>query len=193
MASDEDRLFEFVRKGLSGIEMGGHAFDHTRRVYAIAMEIGRKLGANLRILGAAAILHDVGRSREEETGISHSRLSGEMSVDLLRENGYTEEEITGIVGAIRTHRFSEGIEPTSLEGRILSDADKLDAIGAIGVYRSIAYTSVDARDAEGFLKHAEDKLLKLRDLMYTDEARVIAESRHKVLEEFVNQLRAEMT
>jgi uncharacterized protein len=193
MASEEDKLFEFVYEELSGSEMGAHAFDHTTRVHAISMNIGRKLSANLRILGAAAILHDVGRAREEETGISHSKLSGEMSVDLLREIGYTEEEIAEIVEAIRTHRFSEGLEPNSLEGRILSDADKLDAIGAIGVYRSIAHTLVDGRGVEGFLKHANDKLLKLRDLMYTDEARAVAENRHRMLESFVNQLRTEIT
>lgn len=191
MVSSEDKLFEFVESTLTGFKRDAHTLDHTRRVYTMTMELGRRLGADLRVLGAAAILHDVGRSREEETGISHSILSGEMSQPRLKELGYSQEEVKRVVDAIRTHRFSEGIEPNSLEGQILSDADKLDAIGAIGVYRSIAQTSVDGRGIKGFLQHADEKLLKLRNLMHTDEAKAIAQRRHKTLEEFVEHLRLE--
>lgn len=192
MPSDEDKMFEFVESTLAGSELGAHAIDHTRRVYDLALELGRRLGADLRVLGAAAILHDVGRSKEEKTGVSHSTLSGEMSRPLLEGLGYSEEEINRVAGAIRTHRFSEGLEPDSLEGQILSDADKLDAIGAIGVYRSIVYTFVGGKDVEGFLQHADKKLLRLKDMMHTEEAKAMAQSRHNTLEMFVEQLRSEL-
>jgi uncharacterized protein len=96
------------------------------------------------------------------------------------------------VGAIRTHRYSEGLEPTSIEGEILSDADKLDAMGAIGIYRAIAQATVSERGITGFLEHADEKLLRLHDLMYTDEAKPMAQERHDVLANFVRRLRDEL-
>lgn len=192
MDSIEESLFQFVRGTLGGFGLGAHELDHTRRVLAICIDLGTELGANLRVLRAAAILHDVGRAKEAETGISHSILSGEMSRDVLAHLEYSVDEIEHVVDVIRTHRFSEGLEPQSLEGRILSDADKLDAIGAIGVYRSIAHTTHDGGGIEGFLKHADEKLLKLKDLMYTEPAKRMAQDRHVFLESFVDRLRQEL-
>lgn len=188
----EERIDSFVLEEMTRSEAGAHAYDHVKRVHSIAMEIGRELHADLRVLGAAALLHDVGRFREEETGISHSRLSGDMGEGILRELEYTEAEIQGVREAIRTHRFSENLTPTSLEGEILSDADKLDAMGAIGVFRAVAQAAVENAGFEAFLKHADSKLLKLRDLMHTDSAREMAEERHRVLQSFVEELHREL-
>ena len=188
----EDRIDSFVRQEMTRSEAGAHAYDHVKRVHSIAMSIGRQLGADLRVLGAATLLHDVGRLREEETGISHSRLSGDMGEGILRELNYTDSEIQGVKEAIRTHRFSESLAPTSLEGEILSDADKLDAMGAIGVFRAIAQAAVENAGLDAFLKHADAKLLKLRDLMYTKPAREMAKKRHRVLYSFVEELRREL-
>ncbi|MHA3962512.1 MAG: HD domain-containing protein [Candidatus Thorarchaeota archaeon SMTZ1-45] len=182
---------EFVRERLAKSDLGAHTLDHTRRVYTLSIEIGREIGADLKILGAAALLHDIGRPEEATTSISHAILSGNMSRDILKKVGLDDAEIDKVVDAIRTHRFSEGIEPNSLEGEILSDADKLDAMGAIGVFRAIAQAASTGVGIEGFLKHADEKLLKLRDLMYTDQARIEAENRHQTLEVFVKQLRDE--
>lgn len=187
-----EKIEEFVLQELVQAGSGAHTLDHTTRVYALCMKIGPDLKADIRILGAAALLHDVGRPREEETGVSHSILSGEMGRGVLSESGFTDSEIDQVVDAIRTHRFSEGIEPNSLEGEILSDVDKLDAMGAIGVFRAIAQAASGGAGMEGFLRHADEKLLKLRDLMYTEPARAEAEIRHKTLEVFVNQLRSEL-
>ncbi|MBY8997961.1 MAG: HD domain-containing protein [Candidatus Thorarchaeota archaeon] len=192
MESSHNLIEEFVREKLAKNSKGAHTFDHTRRVYALSIGIGKDLGADLKILGAAALLHDIGRSKEAVTGVSHSILSGEMSQDILKETGFGNAEIDKVVDAIRTHRFSEGIEPNSLEGRILSDVDKLDAIGAIGVFRAIAQTSSRGDGIDGFLGHADEKLLRLKDLMYTEGARVIAKERHNTLEAFVMQMREEL-
>ncbi|MFX1415511.1 MAG: HD domain-containing protein [Promethearchaeota archaeon] len=188
----EERIDSFVLEEMTRSEAGAHAYDHVKRVHSIAMEIGRELHADLRVLGAAALLHDVGRFREEETGISHSKLSGDIGEGILRELEYTEAEIQGVKEAIRTHRFSENLTPTSLEGEILSDADKLDAMGAIGVFRAVAQAAVENAGFEAFLKHADAKLLKLHDLMYTETAREMAEERHKVLQSFVEELRRQL-
>ncbi len=188
----EKQIVQFVKREMIDSGEAAHSYDHVKRVFALSMELGKSTDANLRILGTAALLHDIGRARESELGVSHSILSGEMSKDILLENGYSDSEIGDIVAVIRTHRFSEGLTPTSLEGEILSDADKLDAMGAIGVFRAIDRAVATGAGIEGFLRHADEKLLKLRELMYTDAARSMAEKRHGVLESFVNQLREEL-
>jgi uncharacterized protein len=134
----EEQVDAFVRDVFTGSEIGAHTYNHTKRVYMMAIKLGEELGANLRILGVAALLHDVGRPYEKKTGISHAIQSGEMSRKVLKELGYNDIEIEQVIQTIRTHRFSENLQPISLEGEILSDVDKLDAMGAIGVYRAIA-------------------------------------------------------
>ncbi len=187
-----ERLDSFAREHMSESNAGAHAYDHVKRVYSICMRFGQELGADMRVLGAAALLHDVGRAYEKEKRVSHSILSGEMSVEILREVGYSDEEIEKVNVAIRTHRFSEKLSPTSLEGEILSDADKLDAIGAIGITRAIAQAAARGDGIESFLHHADEKLLKLHEMMFTEEARKLARSRHAVLSAFVAELRAEL-
>ena len=184
----EDKIDSFIRNILTKFGSGAHTYDHTKRVYAIATRIGEQLGANMRILGVAALLHDVGRPYEKETGVSHAIHSGEMSKQILKELGYNPSEIEQVVEAIRTHRFSENLKPTSLEGEILSDADKLDAMGAIGVYRAIAQAVMTGVGIDGFLNHVNDKLLKLHDLMHTEPAKKEAQKRHAILSSFVQQL-----
>ena len=192
MESTHRLIEKFARESLERSGIGAHTFDHTKRVYALCMEIGGDSGADLRILGAAALLHDIGRPQEAETGVSHSILSGEMSQKILKSVGFSDKEIEQVTDAIRTHRFSEGVKPTSLEGEILSDADKLDAMGAVGVFRAIAQAVTTGVGVDGFLSHADKKLLKLKDLMYTDRAKVEANKRYKTLEAFVLQLREEL-
>lgn len=192
MESTHRLIEKFVKESLERNAKGAHTFDHTKRVYALCMKLGEDCGANLRILGAAALLHDIGRPQEAETGVSHSILSGEMSQDFLKSVGFDSKEIEKVTEAIRTHRFSEGVKPTSLEGEILSDVDKLDAMGAVGVFRAIAQAVTTGVGVDGFLSHADEKLLKLKDLIYTDGAQVEANKRHKTLEAFVLQLRNEV-
>ena len=192
MESTHSLIENFVREQLGRNGKGAHTFDHIKRVYALSIQIGKDSGADLKVLGAAALLHDIGRSKEDVIGISHSILSGEMSQEILKDVGFNDDEIDKVVDAIRTHRFSEGIEPNSLEGEILSDADKLDAMGAIGVFRAIAQANSTGVGIEAFLSHADAKLLRLKDLMYTEGAKPIAEERHRTLEAFVLQLREEL-
>lgn len=185
------KIIEVVRKIFSDSEKGAHTLDHIMRVHSLSIQLSEGENVNTKVLEAAALLHDIGRPKEEVTGISHSILSGEMSREILEELHFTADEVERVIEAIRTHRFSEGIEPTSLEGQILSDADKLDAIGAIGIYRAVAQAASSGRGIEGFLKHADEKLLKLHGLMYTAKAGFLAEDRHGFLKSFVNRLREE--
>lgn len=184
----EEKVHSYIENVFKESEHGAHTHDHTKRVYAMATKFGIQLGANMKILGVAALLHDIARPYEEKTGISHAIQSGEIARQVLKELGYSEFEIEQVRQVIRTHRFSEDIQPTSLEGKILSDVDKLDAMGAIGVYRAIAQATVTGVGISGFLKHANEKLLKLHTLMYTQPARIEAKKRHEILSNFVQQL-----
>jgi uncharacterized protein len=192
LVSAESRILDFVRNELTKSDLGAHTLDHTMRVHSLAMQLSKGLAVNRRVLEAAALLHDIGRPRETETQVSHSITSGEMGRGLLSELGYSDSEIKQVVSAIRTHRFSEGIRPTSLEGEILSDADKLDAIGAVGIYRAVAQAVASGSGIHGFLRHADEKLLKLKDLMHTATGKRLAAERHEVLSKFVQQLRQEL-
>lgn len=189
--STKRRITNFVKKELSKSNLGAHTLDHTMRVHTLSIQLSEGLPVNMRVLEAAALLHDVGRPREVESNISHSILSGDMSKECLRDFEYTAEEIEQVVDAIRTHRYSENIEPHSIEGKILSDADKIDAIGAIGIYRAIVQAAASGRGIQGFLNHADEKLLRLKERMYTVRAKELAAKRHEVLSIFVDQLREE--
>jgi uncharacterized protein len=187
-----EAIDNYVRQEMTSVSDMGHEYDHVKRVFSRCMEIGQSAGADLKILGAAALLHDIGRISELETGISHSISSGEMAVKILEEVGYSKDEIDDVKKVIRTHRFSEGLIPSSLEGKILSDADKLDAMGAIGVYRAIAHSTFTGVGIRGFLQHVDDKLLKLRDMMYTEIGKKNAQEKHRFLDDYVKRLRFEL-
>jgi uncharacterized protein len=108
-----------------------HGEDHVLRVLKIARFIAAKEGADIEVVSKAALLHDSFRNGE-----NHALKSAEFARKLLSEEGYGEEFIEAVVHAIEAHSFSGRIEPRTLEAKVLSDADKLDAIGAIGVARA---------------------------------------------------------
>jgi uncharacterized protein len=131
---------------------------------------------------------------------------------VLGAEGWTKERIEAVLHCIRAHRFRDQNEsPQTLEAKVVFDADKLDAIGAIGAVRAIAYAIAHgeppyAEPSEQFRRSGEReagephssyhefvfKLSRLKELLYTPTARRIAEVRHRVLEEFYEQLSAEI-
>jgi uncharacterized protein len=189
-----------------------HGFDHVQRVYHMAERLARMEGADLEIVRAASLLHDAhGSLSTEPARLSHQHASAEFAAEILLAEGWPQERIHAVQHCIRAHRFrDESEQPQSLEAKILFDADKLDAIGATGVARVIAY-SVQAGQifyappSERFLSTGElepgethtsyheylFKLVKLRDRLHTPSARLIAETRHRFLVEFFQELAAE--
>ncbi len=170
---------------------GTHGFSHVRRVLNLCMHIGRKEGADLEVLALAALLHDVARPLEDRGEIEdHAVESAKIAKRFLKTLGY--EKADQVAHAIESHRFSRPPEPRTLEAKILSDADKLDAIGAIGIARVFMYSGEHGRDIETSLKHFEEKILKLKDLMHTETAREMALERHRYTEEFISRIRKEI-
>ena len=185
---------EFVINNSSSNDI--HGFPHVNRVYNLCLTIGRNLDVNLRVLKIAALLHDIGREREKENlpNSNHANISAQMALQFLSNNdlGLSEKEIHNIIHCIKTHSFSLNLEPITLEAKVLSDADKLDAIGAIGLYRTIGYTISRGGEIEDVIEHLETKILKIYAMLNLDISRKMAETRHKVIMDFYTAIKNEI-
>jgi uncharacterized protein len=195
-----------------------HGFEHVMRVYHMAERLAITEGADLEIVRAAALLHDAQEEgnhgqQSVDQRIVHHLTSAEMAGEVLWAEGWETPRIEAVQHCIRAHRFRDGREPPrTLEARVLFDADKLDAIGAIGAARAIAYAAqvgqpTYAQPSQRFLETGQTepgephsayhefvfKLRKLKDRLYTPSARQIGEERHRYLEEFFTQLTGEIT
>ena len=164
-----------------------HQDDHVRRIEEIALFIARKEGGDAEILRIAARFHDICRDEE-----NHALKSAEKAREILTEMGYDGDFINKVCHCIESHSFSGNVRPESIEAKILSDADKLDALGAVGVARAFLFSGENGGDIESTLKHFEEKLLGLRDLMYTKTAIKIAEERYEFMKEFYARIKMEL-
>jgi len=182
-----------------------HGFDHILRVLALAEHIARLEGADLEIVRAAVLLHDIARGEDEANQGDHAALAAERARAILRDQ--PPERVEAVCQAIATHRFRVGPQPETLEARVLFDADKLDAIGAVGIARAFAYAgqhgqrlgteadlSPDPQDASEHtpLDEFKQKLVHLRQRMTTATGRALAEERHAFMLAFFDRLAAEM-
>ncbi len=191
---------------------GGHDFDHVLRVTALAERIAAAEGADLAVVRAAALLHDIGESEGRET---HHLRGAARARELLA--GEPAAFVEAVAHAIEAHRFRANPVPRTLEAQCLSDADKLDAIGAIGVARAYAYAgshgtalwrrpwrAIAAEDGDAI--RAPDalgeaytpvhefvfKLDRIPARLYTATARAIAAERQQFMREFFERLDAEV-
>ncbi len=167
--------------------MSSHDDGHVERVVRIARLIAEAEGADVDVVVKAAELHDIARECE-----NHAAKSAEIAEELLKKEGYDAEFIESVKHAILSHSFSSGVKAETLEAKVLSDADKLDAMGAIGVARAFSFGGERGRSLDDTLRHFEEKLLRLKDVMYTETGRRIAEKRHRFLVEFYNRMKGEM-
>lgn len=192
-----------------------HDFEHVMRVYRMAERLGEEEGADLEILRAAALLHDVEGSvpgGEEGNRANHHQSSASFAGQVLQAEGWPEDRIQAVQHCIRSHRYRDRSEPpTTLEAKILFDADKLDVLGAIGAARAIAYGAqagqpIFAEPSEQFLRTGVEEpgephspyhefLFKLRHVqerLFTKTAQSIARERSQYLEEFFQRMQAEI-
>ncbi len=172
-----------------------HGFKHTERVLKQSLEIGINLNANLTVIEIATLLHDVGRYLKKEDEVkNHAEISAGIAERFIYKNNFNiaKEDIKNILHSIRSHSFSNEIIPKTLEAKILSDADKLDAIGAIGLYRTIGFTLRNNGGIEQVIKHLENKILNLKDRMYLEVSKQIAKKRHKIIQNFYEQIKKEI-
>jgi uncharacterized protein len=186
-----------------------HDLAHLDRVWTTCERIAAAEGGDLRILLAGAYLHDlVNLPKDAPNRAAASSLAAEAAEPHLVALGYSAAEVARAQHAICAHSFSAGIEPESEEAQILRDADRLDAIGAIGLARCFAVSGSLGRplyaaddpfartrpldDGTQTLDHFAVKLLRLGDGMLTQTGQQIAAERIAVLERYLRDLAAEM-
>ena len=226
MEKKYQRLKTIVEKEMEGASPA-HDIDHVMRVYSMCLKLAKRYpNVDLDILKTSALLHDIARLREDEDGHSHSLkvdhavLGAEMSAAILRRLGYSDERIEQVKHCIRAHRFRGENQPITLEAKILSDADKLDVLGATGVARSFTtggecgqriYSGipVDEYVRKNFVggkvdgriidpsEHSsnlefETKFKRVPEKLYIEEARKIAEQRLGFMEQFFDRLKKEI-
>lgn len=187
------RTKEFIVKEFSGEETG-HDYYHIERVVKVAKKLAEEENADVFMVELAAWLHDLGDYKLND-GVNRS--AELISGFLLLEN-VEAEIIHKVIEIVSQVSFSKGNKPTSLEAMIVQDADRLDALGAIGIARCFAYGGKKGNEIynpehpeETSIQHFYDKLLKLKDMMNTSAAKKIAEERHQFLENFLQQFYAE--
>ena len=186
-----------------------HDFDHVMRVYKNAQKICKKEKANEKLVLCAALLHDIVSYPKSSKRSKFSSIdSAKKSKIILKKYGFSEKEITIVSDAIKDHSFSQNKVPETLEGKILQDADRLDALGAIGIARVFATsgslnrpfyniddpfcTKRNPDDDLWAIDHFFNKLLKLESLMNTRSGKIEAKKRTNVLQEFLKQLKDEI-
>lgn len=191
------------------INDSAHDFEHVMRVFKNAQNICKKENANEKLVLSAVLLHDIiSYQKSDKRSKLSSIKSAEESKKILKKFNFTKEEIQIVSDAIRDHSFSRNKIPATIEGKILQDADRLDAIGAIGIARVIAVGGSEKRpfynikdpfcknrepdDKIWTLDHFYRKLLKLESLMNTKSGKIEAKKRTKILKDFLNELKKEI-
>jgi len=202
------QIEKYVQDLHSG-DSSGHDWFHINRVRNLAVHIAQKETANEFIVECAALVHDVIDDKLHTDLSEQKRQLEELLMNLFEDKNQVDE-IIYIVENI-SFKGGNGIIPISLEGKIVQDADRLDAIGAIGVARTFAYGGKKGRsmfnpnfkirenmtmeeyrsDQSSSLHHFYEKILKLKDLMNTRTAFAMAEERHEYVEGFINQFMKE--
>ncbi len=200
-----------VARELLASDASSHGWDHVERVWKLCRHIGAAEGADLEILLPAAYLHDIGRPDEKASGgvICHATAGAARARSILDENGYDGERIDRIVHCIASHRFRRnGERPRTLEARVLFDADKLDAIGAVGVGRAFLFAGeVGARlhnpeadilatrpysSEDTAFREFSVKLQRVKERMLTETGRQLAEERHRFMVAYFERLTQEV-
>ncbi|MDD3383708.1 MAG: HD domain-containing protein [Bacilli bacterium] len=183
-------------KNILGNDASGHDYNHILRVYNMALHLNLKYQANWYIISLGALLHDI-----DDYKISNSKIPDERTRKFFEDNSLEEETRDRVIDIINTISYSKqirGVKVTSLEGKIVQDADRLDALGAIGIARTFAFGGsknrllYDENDyGSSSLAHFYDKLFKLADLMNTAEAKKIAKKRTKFMRKYVDNFKKE--
>ena len=206
--SDYEQIERFM---LSCMEDSAHDREHVYRVLHSALDIARtEPSADLDVLIAACLLHDIGRKEQfDDPSLDHALVGGEKAYRFLTSQGYGEAFAAHVRACIETHRFRRSSPPESIEAKILFDADKLDATGAVGIARTLMYSGGTGRpiatrlpdgsisdgtqsDEPSFFHEYRFKLEKLYDRFYTAEGARLARERRAIAAAYYEALLREI-
>jgi uncharacterized protein len=198
------RIREEARAHFS-LARGSHDWDHTLRVHRLCRRIGTAEGADLLVTEAAAYLHDIGRGHQDRGNgnLCHAEMGASMAREILAAHPLDDHRKENIIHCIAAHRFRRGDTPRTVEARVLFDADKLDAIGAVGVARAYLFAGeVGARlhspevdvaqapaysiDDTGYREYVV-KLSRIRERTLTVTGRRLADERHRFMTVFFDR------
>ncbi len=196
-----EKIKRLAKKMFDGAR-GSHDWGHTLRVTQLCERIGVEEGADMDVLTVAAYLHDIGRRHQDASNgiVCHAEKGAEMAQPIVDALPLTQDQKDNIVHCIRAHRFRGNHPPKTTEAKVLFDADKLDAIGAIGVARAylfagevgarlhnpgidVSETAPYSKEDTGFREY-KLKLCKIRDRILTEEGKRLANERHDFMEQF---------
>ena len=204
-----ESVIKFV-KGIFAYDCSGNDYHHTMRVYRLAMQIAEQENADMLIVQLAALLHDV-----DDVKLSpETHEAKKNAVGFMKNNGVDDKVIASVCKIIDEVSFAgtDSVVPSTLEGKCVQDADRLDAIGAIGIARAFAYggskgrrihdpdikpmTNMNKADYNQnhnstSINHFYEKLLLLKDMMNTETAKKMAMHRQAVMEDFLEEFMAE--
>lgn len=187
-----DKQFEAIRNYVHRIfaeDATGHDYEHMKRVAGMAREIAIHEGIDPFLCEVAAWLHDIG---DRKLFTNPELATAEMN-ELLTSIHFSKQQIDEINQIISTVSFQKGLIPVSIEGKIVQDADRIDALGAIGIARTFQYGGANNQpiyqkgNRSTSVQHFYDKLLKIKDLMHTNYAKRLAAERHAFMENFLEQ------
>ena len=188
---------------------GSHGWDHTLRVYHLCERMGPEESADMEVLCTAALLHDIGREKQDDSRgrLCHAEVGADLAHPILADLDLEEHRKENILHCIRTHRFRGNRIPGTREARILFDADKLDAIGAVGVARAYLFAGeigarlhnpeIDVVDSADYslddtgYREFRVKLSRIKDRMLTETGRRMARNRHAFMKAFFKRFLSE--
>lgn len=201
-----EKILEHVKNQFES-DTTGHDWFHIERVYKMACHLQAKEGGDLEIIQLAALLHDISDHKMNGGKLNEG---GNVAFQLLTDNGYDEKKAKIVANIVDGVSFKGALVKDlqiSIEGKIVQDADRLDAIGAMGIARAFAYGGSKNRPIynpsilpelhDDFKKYATtkshtinhfyEKLLLLKDRLHTKTAHIIGLKRHQIMEAFLKQ------
>ena len=178
-----DAAKEYIGRLFAG-NADGHGLDHSMRVYKNAMLLAEtEPTADRFIVALSALLHDADDYKLFQTENNANARSFLKSANVDRE---TTDRICEVINSVSFSK-NKGKKPEIIEGKIVQDADRLDAIGAIGIARTFAFGGKHNRSLESSIDHFHEKLLLLKDMLNTEKAKELAENRHRFMEQFLKE------
>ena len=178
-----DAAKEYIERLFAG-NADGHGLDHSIRVYKNAMLLAEtEPTADRLIVALGALLHDADDNKLFQTENNANARNFLKSANVDQE---TTDRICEVINSVSFSK-NRGKKPETIEGQIVQDADRLDAIGAIGIARTFAFGGKHNRSLDSSIDHFHEKLLLLKDMLNTEKAKELAESRHLFMEQFLEE------
>ena len=178
-----DAAKEYIKRLFAG-NADGHGLDHSMRVYKNALLIAEtEPTADRFIVALSALLHDADDYKLFQTENNANARNFLKSANVDPE---TTDRICEVINSVSFSK-NRGKKPETIEGQIVQDADRLDAIGAIGIARTFAFGGKHNRSLESSIDHFHEKLLLLKDMLNTEKAKELAENRHRFMEQFLKE------